>query len=111
VPGGFFGVALSVVRGRCWKRRYAHKCPSPLQAFCQCVVDFARRRGVANVLMRALEADARRRGAMDVLATGTEQPEGISRYPARGYLAGDRYQQSESVDLRDSCDDRGERER
>lgn len=49
------------------------------------VLPEARRRGVAAALMDAFEAEAARRGAAIVLETGTEQPEAIALYRARGY--------------------------
>jgi putative acetyltransferase len=45
----------------------------------------ARRTGVARALMDVFEQEARRRGSRIVLETGTEQPEALALYRARGY--------------------------
>lgn len=55
----------------------------------------ARRRRVAAALMDAFEAEASRRAAAVVLETGTEQPEAIALYRARGYRARDAYEGSD----------------
>ncbi len=49
------------------------------------VMPSARRAGVGQALMDALEAEARARGAAIVLETGLAQPEAIALYRARGY--------------------------
>jgi GNAT superfamily N-acetyltransferase len=50
------------------------------------VVPEARRRGVAQVLLGALEAQARRLGYRAiVLETGSRQPEAVALYEAHGY--------------------------
>lgn len=55
------------------------------------VVPGARRRGVGDALIDALETEATRRGASVVLETGFRQPESIALYRKRGYRPRRRY--------------------
>lgn len=71
----------------------------------------ARRRGLASVLMDALEDEADRRRSEVVLETGTAQPEAVALYRRRGYIARGPYQGSEYCGERSLYFTRARRER